>query len=73
MSRGTRDVAALLGLVALLAGGYYAYRRWRILEQKRADESELMIESYDAYTQGNLKPNGHHRKRRRWFHTEPVS
>lgn len=55
-----RDAIGVLGAAALAVGAFYLYRRvsakmaWD--EERRADQSERLIDSYEAYSDGHLGP-----------------
>lgn len=68
-SNGKRALT-VFGAALVAAGAYYLYRKVAVKlawdEEREAEESERKIESYEAYSEGDLGPkhNGKGRRKR---------
>ena len=63
-----RGAIGVLGAAAFAVGAFFLYKRvsaklaWD--EERRADESERLIDSYEAYSDGELGPKHNGRRKR---------
>jgi hypothetical protein len=63
-----KSAIGVLGAAAFAVGAYYVFKRvsaklaWD--EDRRAEESERLIDSYEAYSEGDLGPKPNGRKKR---------